>query len=204
MDFGSFFNTKKDILVKFTAIISYLSNKKGDKTGAILLNEGIEEIIPPDKGIKQVYRITKRLLDYKSREKTVTSTNLSSLSHIIGRKKSVFFMSDFIFPDLSWKKHFGELAVKNKLTAVHIADPVEEKLPDVGYINLHDPETGKQIAFDTSNKKIVSKYQEFLNEENAKINEIFSILHLEPVKIYTNSDIADILIKYSDKTLSRR
>jgi len=218
MDFGSFLNTKKEIMVKFAALISYLSYKKGDKTGAILFDEGIQEIIPPEKGIKQVYKIIKRLLEHKSEENGATAMNFSNLCSIIGRKKSVFFMSDFVFseagekqmearsfhlrssfPDTDWEKPFGEIGVKNELTVVQIIDPVEEKIPDVGYINLYDPETGREIVFDSSNRKIAAKYQELLDAENAAINEIFSILRLEPVKIYTNSDIADVLIKLKQK-----
>ena len=81
----------------------------------------------------------------------------------------------------------------------------------MGYINLYDPETGREIAVDTSNKKLAAKYQELLDEENAKINKVFSTLRLEPVKIYTNSDIADVLIKcsrrhseQSEESLQRR
>jgi len=199
MDFGSKFITKKDIMVKFVAVIGYLSNKRGDRTGAILFDGNIKETIPPEKGIKQVYKIVKKLLDYQPEEKMSSENDFSRFTSIIGRKKSVFFISDFIFSDTEWKNYFGELGVKNELRVVHVLDPVEEKLPSVGYINLFDPETGKTLNFDTSNPQITGRYQELLDEENKKLNEIFSVLRLDPVKIYTNSDIANVLINYTNK-----
>ncbi len=205
MDFGSFFTTKKDIMVKFAALICYISYKKGDKIGAVLFDKDIKEIITPEKGLKQAYKIIKKLLDYKSNINCSNQgyssnlINFSKLTNIIGKKKSVFFASDFIYKDCSWGKELGEIAVKNKFTAVHVVDPIEENIPDVGYINLYDPESGKDLVLDTSNSKITNKYKELLDAENKKINEIFSVLKLDPVKIYTNSDIAEVLINYSNR-----
>lgn len=199
MDFGSKFITKKDIMVKFAAVIGYLSYKKGDKTGAVLIDGYIKEIIPPEKGIKQVYKIIKKLLDYKAEQTGYIEADFSKLKCIIGKNKSIFFISDFIMSNSDWEKHFGELGVKNDLRAVHVLDQVEENLPSIGYINLIDSETGKKLIIDTSNKKIKQKYQELLQDENNKLKQIFSVLKLDPVKIYTESDIADALIKYTQK-----
>lgn len=204
MDFGSRFTSKKDVLVKFAALMGYLSCKKGDKIGAILFNEGVETVISPEKGIKQVYKIIKQLLEYKAEGKKASNMDFARITNITGKKKTLFFMSDFVFPNLSWKKAFGELAVKNELTVVHILDPVEESLPEVGYINLYDPETGKKLVFDASNTRFRQKYQEYIDEENKKINDTFHTLRLDPVKIYTNSDIAQVLVDYSRKIIIRR
>ncbi|OGH99857.1 MAG: hypothetical protein A2Y25_05790 [Candidatus Melainabacteria bacterium GWF2_37_15] len=196
MEFGSKFTTKKDVMINFAALMGYLAYKKGDKTGAILFNQGIEDIIPPEKGIKQIYRIVTKLLDYKPAQKRTNEFNFSKLVKITGKKKTLFFISDFIFNDQSWQKPFGEMVLKNDAIAVRIIDPVEENLPDIGYINLYDPETGKALVINASDRKIAEKYRELVDEENKKTNEIFSILRLNPVKIYTNSDIAEVLINY--------
>ncbi|HSA06191.1 MAG TPA: DUF58 domain-containing protein [Candidatus Gastranaerophilales bacterium] len=200
MDFGSALISKKDILVKIIALIGYIADKRRDKTGAILFDDKIKEIIPPEKGLKQIYKIVKKLLEYKPEENNSYETDFSSLENIIGRKNFIFFISDFIFPNLSRKNNFGELVIKNDFQAIQILDPVEETLPSVGYINLYDPETGKNLIFDSSNPAVTAKYQELLNEENEKLNEIFSLLKLKPVKIYTNSDIAEVLINYMNKS----
>ncbi len=207
MDFGSKFTTKKDMMVKFTAVIGYLASKKSDRIGAVLFDGKIKDIIKPEKGIKQVYKIVKKILSCKPRDKMTSEADFSRLSGIIGRKKSLFFVSDFIFsteddklPETNWKKHLGELGVRNELRIVHIIDPVEENLPALGYINLEDPETGRTLTIDTSNPELTTRYQELLDEENKKLSNFFSVLKLEPVKIYTNSDIADVLISYTQKT----
>ncbi len=199
MDFGSRFNTKKDIMVKFAALMGYLAHKRGDKTGAILFNEGIEKIIPPEKGLKQVYRIIRNLTDHEKTDTQRDKPDFSRAAKIIGSKKTIFFISDYIFPDNRWQKPFGEMALKNNAVAVRVIDPVEESLPDVGYINLYDAETGRDIAVDVSDPGISKKYREFVLEENKKINKIFSALNLNPVKIYTDSDIAEVLVNYSQR-----
>jgi len=36
---------------------------------------------------------------------------------------------------------------------VSVTDPLEEGLPDVGFIDLEDPETGEVVLFDTSGRE---------------------------------------------------
>lgn len=199
MDFGSRFTTKKDVMVQFAALMGYLAYKRGDKTGAILFNKGIKDIIPPEKGLKQVYRIVKQLLDIKNTEKEEKDFDFSRIVNIIGRKKSMFFISDFIFPDCSWQKPFGEICLKNDVIPVKILDPVEENIPEIGYINLLDPETGKALTINASNPEVLRRYSELLRKENNNLDKTFSLLRINPVKIYTDSDIAQVLVDYSHR-----
>jgi uncharacterized protein (DUF58 family) len=204
MDFGSGLITKKDIMIKFAALIGYLSFKRGDKTGAIIFDRKIEKIIPPEKGLKQIYIIIKSLLDYESRPGELLVPDFSSLCSMIGKRRTIFFMSDFIFPDFSWSNALGEVKIKNDLALIQIFDPVEEKLPSVGYIYLSDPESGKKILIDTSSKYVQENYQKQVIVEKEKLKNIFSSLKIEPVKIYTSSDIAEVFIHYTEKLKNRR
>jgi len=200
MDFGSDYYSKKDILMQFAAVITCLCTKRGDRTGAILFNNDIEEIIPPSKGIKQALIIVKKLIEFnnkKNNEKKNFTTE--KIKNIIGRKKSVFFVSDFIFPNSGWEKTFGEICTKNELIPVQIIDNIEEKIPDIGYLSIINPETNKQLTINTSNKKFMEKYNQLLFEEKSKVEKILSISKNKTLKIYTDSDLTDVLTKYSNK-----
>jgi len=50
------------------------------------------------------------------------------------------------------------LKKKHDCIMVHILDPREFELPDVGYIELEDEETGEQVLVDTSDEEFRREY----------------------------------------------
>jgi hypothetical protein len=61
-----------------------------------------------------------------------------------------FVVSDFLAPAPSYERALRIAARRHDLVPVTVTDPLEEALPDVGLIDLEDPETGETVVFDTS------------------------------------------------------
>ena len=63
----------------------------------------------------------------------------------------------------------GIIAQKHDLIALHIYDPIEMRLPDLGMIQLYDRESGLSSFVDTSNGEIRKRYsQEFIRRIEAE------------------------------------
>ena len=60
-----------------------------------------------------------------------------------------FLISDFLAPVASYERALRITARRHDLIPVAVSDPLEEALPDVGFIELVDPETGGTVLFDT-------------------------------------------------------
>ncbi len=201
MLFGSKELNKKEIAIQFASIIAYLAFKNGDKVGAIILNKNNNKIISPARGLKQVYRVVQEFLNYDNTSFELDTLSLNRINKVLGKKKQIFFISDFIFNNFEWEKGFGEICLKNNVSPIQIIDPVEESIPDSGYLRLMDYETGKYLVIDTSNKSIRDEYKKLVDNYN---NQLFNILKkskVEPFKIYTDSDLTKALIDlYQNKS----
>ena len=71
---------------------------------------------------------------------------------------SVVLISDFHDLEDNCRSSLLELSMTHQLQAIHIIDPVEERLPECGSLLL--PPEGREISsINSSNKKINAEYQ---------------------------------------------
>jgi uncharacterized protein (DUF58 family) len=91
---------------------------------------------------------------------------LQAVSSLVRRRAVVFLLSDFESPGGSLDTTAGlRDAVRvarrrHDLVALHLFDPREMTLPDVGLLTLEDAETGELVEVDTGKKKTRDLYAE--------------------------------------------
>ncbi len=201
MLFGSQALNKKEIAIQFASVIAYLAFKNGDKVGGIILNKDKNKIISPARGLKHVYRIVQEFLNYDNASFEPDTPSLNKVNKVLGKKKQIFFISDFIFNNFDWDKGFGEICIKNNVLPIQIVDPVEENIPDSGYLRLMDYETGKYLVIDTSNKSMKDEYKKLVDSYNNQLCNTLKKSKVEPFKIYTDTDLTKALIDlYQNKS----
>jgi hypothetical protein len=66
----------------------------------------------------------------------------------LGHRAIVVVISDFRAP--GWETPLRRLALRHEVVAVTVDDPREFDLPDAGWIELEDAETGARTLVDTS------------------------------------------------------
>ena len=74
---------------------------------------------------------------------------LRRLSATMRRRGMAVVISDFL-DDGPWDNALRTLSVRHEELAVEVVDPRELELPDVGVVELEDPETGERIEVQTS------------------------------------------------------
>ena len=67
---------------------------------------------------------------------------------LLRRRSVLFLVSDFLAE--GWRPVLGRLARRHDVIAVHLVDPRERTLPDVGLVALQDAETGAWRWVDTA------------------------------------------------------
>ncbi len=75
---------------------------------------------------------------------------------------------------------------KHDLIALRIYDKREKELPNMGLLKTMDPESGKIIWMNTSNKKVRTAYGEAINRKEKLINDIFKRTGVDTVSIATD------------------
>jgi Ca-activated chloride channel family protein len=105
---------------------------------------------------------------------TDTVKTLDVVNHVLHRRAVVFLISDFETAAAIPALHVRRCAARSRQTnrrhdliAVHVEDPRERELPNVGIIALEDAETGEIIELDTARTAVRQRFNE-LSLERAR------------------------------------
>jgi uncharacterized protein (DUF58 family) len=166
MTFGPADRPKESVLIDYVATLARLLTRDGNRVGAILYDNGIEQTIPPRTGRNQVLRLTRELLrvaDRPAQSAPGTSTDLSTLLNAglntFKRRSVVFVISDFI-SEPGWERTLSLLYRRHELIPVRLWDPRELELPDAGLLVIEDVETGEHLYVDTSDAGFRQRFAE--------------------------------------------
>jgi len=196
--FGSVNQFKDEIGVELCALLAFSAIKNNDRVGLIIFTSEVEKYIPPKKGKNHVLRVIRELLYFKP-QKTGTDINaaMSYLNRVLTKKSVLFLVSDFCAS--GYEPALRVAARRHDFIAVSITDPREATLPDVGLIELADPETGKALLVDSRDKKLRAAFERESNRRRTELTTFFRATGIDEIKISTDSDYVEPLVKFFRK-----
>ena len=160
--------TKEQIMLNLSASLIFSAVSHHDAVGLCLCTDSAERFIPARKGRRHAMELLQTIVSYKPQSK---ATDLSSAFHFLRytlkRQSSIIILSDFLSPD--YEKSLRILTQHHEIFTVRITDTCEQSMPDIGLIELEDPETREQILFDTSDPVVRTAYEESIAEESTTI-----------------------------------
>ena len=150
-DFGSGGRMKEEVAAEICAILAFSAIKNSDKVGLVLFSDRIEKFVPPRKGRRHVLRVLRELLYARAEGRgTDVGAALEYLARVVSRRAVVFVVSDFLA-----EGHEQALAVaarRHDLVAIRIGDRREAELPDIGFVDFEDAETGERLTVNLSDR----------------------------------------------------
>jgi uncharacterized protein (DUF58 family) len=172
--FGTKNQLKSEIVTEIAATMAFSATQNNDKIGLILFSNQIELYIPPKKGKSHVLRIIRELIEFEPKSKASNLTEaLKFLSGTQKKKAIVFLISDFIVED-DYEKPLKIASKKHDITGVRVFDIREEKMPNIGVVEMEDAETGEIMVVDTCTKNVRMNYEKQYREKVTYFKEIFS------------------------------
>jgi hypothetical protein len=72
-------------------------------------------------------------------------------------------------------------------------DKGDALLPQMGLVQIHDPETGKKSITDTSNPKVQREYARWWQEQQKKNMEVFKKSGVDVAQLFTDRDYVKAL-----------
>jgi uncharacterized protein (DUF58 family) len=171
--FGTQSSFKKDIVTEIAATMAFSATQNNDKIGLILFSDQIELYIPPKKGKSHVLRIIRELVEFEPKsKKTDITVALKFIAGVLKKRAIVFLISDFMSADF---EHTLKIAAKkHDITGVRVYDPREEKMPNIGLVNMADAETGETLLVNTGSKSVRLQYEKYYQERVKYFKETFS------------------------------
>lgn len=186
-NFGTVSQMKGDVAIEICALLAFSAIKNNDKVGLIIFTDRIEKFIPPKKGKSHVQRVLRELFYYSDPKNvngkgTDISQALEYLSRVTTRRSVVFLVSDFMNSD--YEKDLQIANKKHDMVAISITDPREVSMPNVGFIELEDAETGEIILVDTANEAFRSDYSQTASTEKAARDKLFRSMNVDYIDIF--------------------
>ncbi len=189
--FGSATRTKAELAAEITCLLALTAIRNQDKIGLILFSDHIVKSLPPRKGRTAVMRLVREVLaaSEDTRDRTDLTGALRFLSQIQKRKAVVFLVSDF--QASGYERTLSVLARRHDIIACDISDPAEFSLPNLGLVELQDPETGELLLADTSSAALRAAFAQNADAERASLDHILrrcsiDTLHLSTARAYIN------------------
>jgi uncharacterized protein (DUF58 family) len=209
-NFGSGALSKRDLAAELASVLAFSAIRNSDKVGLLLYTDQVERYLPPKKGRRHVLRVVRDIL-YHTPERIGTDTvkALDVANRLLHRRAVVFLISDFEAPTstaatrLDLRRAMRRTNRRHDLIAVHVEDPREKELPDVGIVALEDAESGEVIELDTASATIRKRFQELSLERGRRLVNDFRSEGIDTLQLQTDAPYMPALQRFF-KTRERR
>lgn len=199
VDFGCDAVSKRMVLAEFAAVMARLLTAKGNRCGALLFSDGVERVVPPRGGRRQVLQLLK-LVATAPRAVRARATDLAAVlgqaANLIRRRSLVFVVSDFISAS-AWEPALAFLARRHEVVAVRLFDPAETRLPDIGLLRFQDAESGEQILVDTHDRGFRRRFIEAASREQERLRSGFARTGVDCLELSTEDELVNAIAQFA-------
>jgi uncharacterized protein (DUF58 family) len=185
-DFGSGEQLKRQLITELSAVLAFSAIQNNDKIGVLLFSDRIEKFIPPKKGKTHILHIIRELLDFKPEGRgTDIALALDYLNRVVKKRSICFIVSDFIGEGFDHALRITSR--KHDVVALHVEDRGEMQLPNAGWLQIRNAETG-HLQWINSSRKSVRKalHTEYL-ERKSRLKELFGKAGVDHITLKTDS-----------------
>lgn len=193
--FGTVRQLKMRLAAEICSLLAFSAIRNNDRVGFIAFTDRVEKFVPARKGIRHVLRVVREALYYKAEGRgTDLVKALEYLNRLTTRRAVVFIISDFFAPD--FKKMLAVANKRHDVVAISITDPRERDLPDVGIVQLDDPETKRSFIVDTSDRAVRRQFAEKAQGQFAGRKSLFRSVNVDSIEVATDVPYAKSLIAF--------
>lgn len=142
---------KAAVAVEVAAVLALAAAFQNDRVGALFFTDDVEHVVRPQKGRTHALRVIRDLVAFRPRAlSTDLAAGLTYAGRLLRHRSVVVVLSDFIADD--WERPLRRLSARHDVVVITVDDPRERALPDSGWIELADAETGERILVDAGNR----------------------------------------------------
>ena len=198
LDFGTARCEKRDLALAAAAAVGFLTNRDGNRIGAVLTGRGETEIIPARGSRRHLLHLLHQIAETpRGDDSGVTDLRegLGRLSAVAKRRGLVAIISDFqVEPD--WEQGLAVAARRHDVLAVQVTDPREHELPDVGLITIRDPATGAEREIRSGKPSVREAFARAAAERQQRLEATFGSAGVDHLRLATDREWLDDLVAF--------
>ena len=190
--------SKHTVLVEFTTLMCRLLLGRGNRTGAMIFSGRIDRLIPANGGRRQLLHILNDVANHRpSPGSTDLKQVLKEAAGAIRRRSLVFVVSDFISVP-GWEQTLTPLSMRHDVIAVRLTDPLEIRMPDLGFLTFQDAETGEQLFVDTHARNFRARFAAAADARENALRSAFERSGVDVLELATENDVIDATMRFAD------
>ena len=196
--FGTVNQLKQNIITEIAAVLAFSAIQNNDKVGVLFFSEQIEKFIPPKKGKSHILRIIRELIDFKAESNgTQIKEALRYFNNIVKKRSICFVLSDFM--DQDYEEPLRIASRRHDIIGIHLYDPRDQSLPDVGLLKAIDAETQKTQWIDTGSAHTRTAYEQNFADNFQYFNSTFLKTGADTMSIRTDESYVNALMRFFKK-----
>jgi uncharacterized protein (DUF58 family) len=193
--FGTQVQAKREVAAELAALLAFCAIANNDKVGLVAISDRVEKFVPPRKGTRHALRLMRDILFQEpGHPGTNLRVGLDFLNRVLRRRAIVFLLSDF--HDTGYEKALRRAARRHDLIAVFHGDPLEQRLPAVGLLDVQDAETGQTVLVDTADRSFQEAYQQAAAARRSAVRQVVSAARADWIDVSTDGSHLDALLRF--------
>jgi uncharacterized protein (DUF58 family) len=200
-EFGTARCEKRDLVLAAAATAGFLTARTGNRIGGLLIGGEQPKTVPARSGRAHLHGLLRAIATAPRagydqpgplRAPTDLSTALEGLRRPPRRRGLAVLISDFLTAgnpsEPEWERPLRALTSRHQLLAVEVLDPRELSLPNVGVLNLVDPETGRRLEVNTRSRRVRERYAAAAAAQREAIAATLRRVGAEHLQLRTDRD----------------
>ncbi len=186
MAFGTGDRRKADVAEGVAIAVGYAATRRGNRLGTISFGRQAN-VEPPRQGRRGLLNTLELLREVPPEGTGTLKDALDLADRVVRQKALVIVVSDFRGTP-EWRLPLLRLAARHTVLAVEVRDSREQELADVGELRLVDPETGRQLRVDTSDRRLRERFAAAAADERQALVSALATAGVRHVALSTEGD----------------
>lgn len=190
MNFGTALRRKWDTAEGAALAIAHIATRRANRLGVIAFGGPALRTLPPRQGrngLLGLMATIRREPQPDGEQGTTLAAALGQAANVARGHGVVVIVSDFRGPR-DWEPALMAVAGRHAVLGLSMTDPREDELPDVGEIDMVDPETGAVLRVDTSDTGLRERFARAAANERREVARVFQRCGADYVSLSTSGD----------------
>jgi uncharacterized protein (DUF58 family) len=196
MHFGTQQRRKADVADGVAQVVGRVGTRRAGRLGVITFGAGRLQVHAPRVGrlgTHGLHAVMESDVAEEGAAETSVADGLRLVARIGRTRGRVVVVSDFRGP-ADWSLPLAEVAARHSVVCIEVHDLREGLLVDVGELTLVDPETGRLLRVDTSNRRLRSEFATAAAQERDALAMELRRLHVQHIRLSTDGPwLADLV-----------
>ncbi len=193
--FGTVSRLKSEIATELSAVIALSAITNNDKVGLALFTDKVERFIAPQKGKNRALRLIRELLTFEPESKGTDIGGAMEYLHTVTHRRAVVFVISDFFGD-SFDKPLRLLHKRHDVIPVCMVDRRDMELPAVGFMRLHDLESGQEVLVDTDSAAVRAHFNGSRRKAAEDRRRMFRSMGLDSIDVHTDETYIRPLMRF--------